>query len=65
MGEEVTPEAMTEAARQIAIEHLEDGMEFSAVYERDELEEVDEDVLRGIHDQANDFLNEAARGIGA
>lgn len=56
---------MTEAARQIAIEHLEDGMEFSAVYERDELEEVDEDVLRGIHDQANDFLNEAARGIGA
>ncbi|SHT13109.1 Uncharacterised protein [Mycobacteroides abscessus subsp. abscessus] len=65
MGEEVTPEAITEVARRIAIEHLEDGIEFSSVYERDELIEVDEDVLRGIHDQANDFLNEAARELGA
>ncbi|CPS09903.1 hypothetical protein I3U64_00360 [Mycobacteroides abscessus subsp. abscessus] len=65
MGEEVTPEAITEVARQIAVEHLEDGIEFSSVYERDELEEVDEDVLRAIHDQANDFLNEAARELGA
>lgn len=61
----MTPEVITEVARQIAIEHLEDGIEFSHVYERDELEEVDEDVLRGIQDQANDFLNEAARDLGA
>ncbi|OHT91322.1 hypothetical protein BKG70_00895 [Mycobacteroides chelonae] len=61
----MTPEAITEVARQIAIEHLEDGIEFSSVYERDELIEVDESVLRGIHDQANDFLNELARSIGA
>ncbi|QSM02371.1 hypothetical protein PROPHIGD86-1_97 [Mycobacterium phage prophi86-1] len=61
----MTPEAITEVARQIAVEHLEDGIEFSSVYERDELEEVDEDVLRAIHDQANDFLNEAARELGA
>lgn len=61
----MTPEAITEVARQIAIEHLEDGIEFSSVYERDELSEVDEDVLRDIHDQANDFINELARSIGA
>ncbi|SHX05963.1 Uncharacterised protein [Mycobacteroides abscessus subsp. abscessus] len=61
----MTPEAITEVARQIAIEHLEDGIEFSSVYERDELIEVDESVLRDIHDQANDFLNELARSIGA
>lgn len=61
----MTPEAITEVARQIAIEHLEVGIEFSSVYERDELIEVDESVLRGIHDQANDFLNELARSIGA
>ncbi|SKK37220.1 MULTISPECIES: hypothetical protein [Mycobacteroides] len=61
----MTPEAITEVARQIAIEHLEDGIEFSSVYERDELSEVDEDVLRDIHDQANDFINELARSMGA
>ncbi|OHU63986.1 hypothetical protein BKG85_11160 [Mycobacteroides chelonae] len=61
----MTPEAINEVARQIAIEHLEDGIEFSSVYERAELLEVDEDVMREIHDKVNEFLDEAARDVGA
>lgn len=59
----LTPDETTVLAQQIAVEHLEDGIEFCLVYEHEDCEDLDEKDQRIIHDKVEEILHNLSKNL--